>query len=262
MSASEFQATMAGYLLSLPGQPPSEQLSRAVKPGKPSAAARFAVYKNNVLARLVESLQATYPVVERLVGLDFFRFAALTYIGEHPPRTASLLEFGEAFAGFLEDFGPAHTLPYLPDVARLEYLYLQAYHAAEAAILGERGFAVLDPLANPDARLILHPSVQLLRSTYPVSRIWEINRLPTEISETLSFPQETEYLLIIRPEATVEVRRIGNGAYALLKSLVSGGSVRDAIQFAYRLTPGSDPGSALASLQASRVFVNTENDNA
>ena len=40
--------------------------------GAPSAR-RFAVYRNNVVVGLIETLKDAYPVVHRLVGAEFFR---------------------------------------------------------------------------------------------------------------------------------------------------------------------------------------------
>ncbi len=40
---------------------------------------RFSVYRNNVRGALVEALAVRYPVVQRLVGKDFFRVMARDY---------------------------------------------------------------------------------------------------------------------------------------------------------------------------------------
>ena len=85
-------------------------------------ARRFSVYRNNLYARLSDALRSRYPVVERLVGRDFFYAAAAVFIGAHPPSSPVLIEYGEAFPAFLETFEPARELPYLADTARLEWL--------------------------------------------------------------------------------------------------------------------------------------------
>ena len=95
--------------------------------------ARLAVYRNNVVVSLTDALAAAYPAVLSLVGERFFKAAAGVYVRAEPPRSPVLITYGQSFAQFLEGFAPAAKLPFLADVARLERLWLEAYHAADAA---------------------------------------------------------------------------------------------------------------------------------
>ena len=102
---------------------------------------RFAVHRNNVTVSLVAALAARFPVVERLVGEEFFRAMARAYVKREPPRSPVLLHYGATFPGFIEEFEPARTLAYLGDVARLELARGRAYHAADATPVGTEAFA-------------------------------------------------------------------------------------------------------------------------
>jgi len=94
---------------------------------------RFAVYRNTVAAGLIEALAARFPVVERLVGEDFFRAMAQAYVTQEPPRSPLLFRYGGSFADFIAGFAPAAPLPYLRDMARREYAQGLAYHAPIAS---------------------------------------------------------------------------------------------------------------------------------
>ena len=107
---------------------------------------RFAVYRNNVVASLVKALRARFPAVERIVGEEFFAGMARIYVTTHPPRSRLLVQYGDDFADFVEQFPPAAELRYLPDVARLETARTRAHHAADAAPLAPTR-APLAPLA-------------------------------------------------------------------------------------------------------------------
>ncbi|MEI4487568.1 DNA-binding domain-containing protein [Frigidibacter sp. MR17.14] len=149
-------------------------LSGSVQPGllavaPDEVAPRVAVYRNNVAHSLKAALARRYPVVERLVGLEFFAAMASLFIANHPPMTPVLQEWGQDFAGFLAQFPPVAGLPYLPDVARLEWLRGEAYHAADATFLPPARL-------SPDTPLHLHPSLRLLRSAWPVVGIWQANQ--------------------------------------------------------------------------------------
>ena len=74
--------------------------------GKPSAR-RFAVYRNNVIVGLSESMKITFPAVARIVGEEFFLAMARAYVVADPPRSPMLLEYGDGFPDFVERFPPA-----------------------------------------------------------------------------------------------------------------------------------------------------------
>ena len=104
---------------------------------------RFGVYRNNVIAGLVSSLAARFPVVGRLVGDEFFGAMARCYVIDQPPRSPVLLLYGDTFPEFIENFVPAGSIEYLADVARLEFAKGRAYHATDASPLHRKIMAAL-----------------------------------------------------------------------------------------------------------------------
>jgi hypothetical protein len=139
--------------------------------GAPSR--RFDVYRNNVYASLIDVLASRFPMVARLVGDEFFRTMARVYVEREPPRSPVLLRYGAGFADFVTDFPPAAPVPYLADVARLEWAWHAAYHAPDATplTLAELADAVHVAEHTP---LALHPSLHVVRSPYPVVTIWQL----------------------------------------------------------------------------------------
>jgi hypothetical protein len=257
-SLAELQAHFSAYLLAPAGSAPPAALPRGLRDGEAAATERLGVYKNNVYSTLIDALAATFPAVERLVGNEFFRYAAREYIAIHAPRSPMLLGFGHKFPQFLSRFAPAATVPYLPDVAELEFLWLEAYHAPESIGLdAERVSAMLAEPTRGHA-LRLHPSARLMRSRHPVSRIWELNRSPDEIEGKTRIPSEPEHLLIVRPRTTVEVRRVHPGAYAALEAFAARRSLVDAIAAARRTEPSLDIGAHLVALAAGESFCERE----
>ena len=127
---------------------------------------RLAVYRNNVIGSLVDALADTFPVVQELVGVEFFRAMAAVFVRQSPPRTRLLVQYGQGLPGFIEAFEPARSLPYLADMARLEFARVQAYHAADAPAATSE--AVAQALASGERmgelRLSCHPSVAVIRS--------------------------------------------------------------------------------------------------
>ena len=87
--------------------------------GKPDAK-RFAVYRNNVAVALSRALASRFPVVEKLVGTEFFAGMIRAYIAMSKPASPIITAYGDDFPDFIAAFEPAATVRYLADVARLE----------------------------------------------------------------------------------------------------------------------------------------------
>lgn len=141
--------------------------------------ARFAVYRNNVVVSLLGVLADTFPVVRQLVGDEFFRAMARRFVRDRPPRSAVMLDYGDTFPAWLADFEPAAALPYLADVARLEFARLQAFHAADAFPIehGSLARTLDEPRQLASTALELHPSLTVLASDHPIVSLWAAHQL-------------------------------------------------------------------------------------
>jgi hypothetical protein len=221
-------------------------------------ARRFAVYRNNVVHGLTQAMRRRYPVVERLVGTEFFRALAPLYLTADPPSTAVLIRWGAAFPEFLAGFPPLAGLPYLPDVARLEWLRGIAFHAADAPPLAAgRLAAETDP-----ARLRpgLHPSVGLLRSRHPVVTIWRVNQPGAEPAPVYLDAAETALVLRDRTDG-VPVMALSAGDAAFVAALKSGQSLLAATSAAVAAAPGHTPADILGLLFTAGALVAREGED-
>jgi hypothetical protein len=182
------------------------------------AARRFAVYRNNVQHGLTRALAARFPVVEQLVGAEFFTAMARVFIAGAPPAHPVLLSWGEAFPGFLEGFPPVAHLPWLADVARLELTRGRVYHAADAEPVIPDQLAVADP---ERLRLALHPSVALFASPYPALRIWQAHQ-PGAVPGAPIGTGPDHALIARRPDFAVIVERLEPDTHGVLAALAAG----------------------------------------
>lgn len=225
---------------------------RAIPPGlvdpdgDPSAK-RFAVYRNNVIAGLTEALTAAFPAVHRLVGAEFFAAMGRIFASGEPPRSPVMLGYGEGFADFIAAFEPAADLAYLPDVARLERAWVEAYHAAEASPLDPAALAALPPDQAPRIMLCLHPSLRIVRSAFPIVTIWQMN-IDGGVPSPIDLHAGGEDALILRPAAEVEVRALPPGAAAFIAALAAGRPVLESTVTALADHPRFELGAALAGL--------------
>lgn len=215
---------------------------------------RFAVYRNNVVVGLAEILKAAYPAVRRLVGEEFFDAMAGIYVRAEPPLSPILLDYGGTFPAFIETFPPAASVPYLADVARIEWAWVFAYHAAEACPLGADSFANIPADELPGLRLLLHPSVQVCRSSMPALTIWRMNIGEGEPGG-VTFDGEGEDTLVVRPDAIVETRSLPPGAADFIAALAAGHTVAEATELATACDRRFDLSANIAGLiEAGALF--------
>lgn len=188
-------------------------------------AKRFGVYRNNVVVGLVDALADTYPVVQALVGEEFFRAMAADFVRQSPPRSPVLAWYGAGFAEFVETFPPVAGLPYLAGVARLEWLRVEAWHAADAAPLPMDRIADLlaDAESLPQTRFTLHPALRVLRSAHPVVSLWAAHQGDDAATALATIDMaQGEAALLLRPGLDVEIVRIDPGAAEFIRHLQAG----------------------------------------
>ena len=225
-----------------------------VGPDREPSEKRFNVYRNNVVAGLVETLRAAFPAVCRIVGNEFFAAMARVYVAPEPPRSPIMLDYGETFPDFIREFEPAKSVPYLSDVARLERAWVEAYHAAEAPPADPSMLATIDSRSLQQMGFTLHPSVRVVRSSFPVVQIWLMN-IDGGVPTPIDIHNGGENALVIRPIAEVEVRRLPGGAATFIIGLAAGASVADATTLAFDEDSNFDLAGALRDLFAINAII-------
>lgn len=213
-------------------------------------ASRFAVYRNNVQSSLINALADSYPVVSQLVGDEFFRAMAGLYVQSCPPQGPLINDYGKDFAEFIDNFEPAAGVPYLADMARLERLRVQAYHAADAQPLRHEQIAAAlsDPQALSELTVGFHPSLNLLTSAFGVVAIWAAHQQDATLAGIdLDHGQNA---LVLRNGLEVEVFAIDHGASTFIQNLRNGQSLTQALETA----PAFDLSQTLALLISHHVI--------
>jgi len=231
-SLAELQSGFARALRDPHAPPPSGVSTRG------GSSRRFDVYRNNMVVSLVEALRATFPAVERLVGEEYFAAAARVYVERHPPRTPVLLCYGEHFGDFLDSFPSAAGVPYLGDVARLEWARSHALHAADAEPATIEALAGVPDSALESSTLTPHPSLSLVPSRWPVVSLWWACR-DAENSGEVDM-NEPETAVVARPATTVRVHRAPAGGGVFLAALLRGATLGAAAQEALDAVPEFD----------------------
>jgi hypothetical protein len=218
-------------------------------------ASAFDVYRNNVAAGLIKALTARFPVIVRLVGEEPFRALALRFIALYPPRSPVLLAYGEGFPAFLNGLDAAPSAEYLADIARLEVARGHAWHAADAEPVAADRFAALTQEQLPRLQVLLHPSVTLLRSRFPVVSAWAANQPGADAPIRC---WKGEDAIIARPRNEVTVVRLPGGGFAFLSSLSNGATLATAIEAAIHDHARFDLAANLAILAGTGIVADLQ----
>ena len=201
---------------------PAAPVPESIEPAE-----RFNIHRNNAAVSLVDALAESFPVVRRLVGDTFFRAMAVEFCRAEPPRSPALHEYGEALPQYIDSFRPAAGLPYLGDVACLEWAWQMAYHAAEAMPLKAGELAAIASTRQGELRLALHPATRLLTSRWPVLSIWTTNSSDRTV-RPVDLQSGGENVLITRPAATVEAHPLSAATMAFAQALGNGQKLSEA----------------------------------
>jgi len=207
---------------------------------------RLAVYRHHVLTSLTAALEATFPVVVRLVDARFFRFACDRYVRTEPPRGPCLFEYGATFPDFLAAFEPCRHLPWLPDVARLEWAMNAALHAPDVEAVSAEALRARPAGTLEAMDLRLHPSVSLLESEWPVDAVWRASQADGDGVTDLDAGGVR--LAVWRLGDDVVLRALAPAAFAARTALARGGRLGTALEHALAVDPEADLTELIRSL--------------
>ena len=215
-------------------------LAAEVRPG----AARLGIHRHHVLDSLASALAATFPTVQAVVGVDYFRGLARAFIGGSLPVQPVLTEYGADFPAFVAGHYVSRGLPYLADVARLDWALNLAFHAPAGDRLVAADLATVPADRLPALRLALAPGTALVGSPYPLDRIWRAAQ-PGAPADPVDLASGGVHLLVLRrPDDTAFVA-LSAGEATFARGIAEGLSLEEA---AGRPDSGFDLSAAFARL--------------
>jgi len=135
------------------------------------------IYHNQYFASLTNTLSKTYSCIKRLVGDDFFNMLAIDFIKKYSSKSGSIVDYGKEFANFLKQNKDCQTMPFLSDIANLEYAYERCYFTSDTFFVN---------------------------SNYPIVAIWQL----TDDSDELDLSSGKDNLKIYKKNFEVVVEKI------------------------------------------------------
>lgn len=227
---------------------PDSQILQHIRADGIDAADRLDIYRNNLREGFVKALALGFPVIERLVGAEYFHQLATEFLRAHPSRSGNLHHAGAPFAPWLRERFANTEYVYFADVAALEWAHAEALIAPEAQTLTADAFREIDPADYEHLMFDLHPACSFVRASCPVVRIWRANQPETQSDEIIDLASEADHVLVLRTPDCVEFHRLPLAQFAFFEALGAGDTLGLALERAQVVDADFDVSAALRQL--------------
>jgi hypothetical protein len=221
-----------------------------------TAAERMAIYANAYYARLLECLEAFFPVLKSALGEEVFASFAFEYLQRYPSKSYTLDRLGESFARFLDETRPGPEAggwpDFLIDLATLEWNIHQVFDGPGVEfqpLLTAEALQAFPVERFAESRLVPVPCLRLLAFRYPVNAYYTAARTAEEGEEVPIPDPEPERVALSRRDFVVRRYPLDPPQYALLEKILAGATVGEAIATAADAS-GLDDDALAAGLQS------------
>lgn len=218
---------------------------------------RLALYRGNLTVNWHKTLASAYPVIRQLVGEEFFDGLARAYGQAWPSSDPDLNCFGAHYARFLRSFPHVADLPYLADMAELEWALHRAHYAPAAVALTANDLAALAPEQLDLLALQLAPCCTLLAPAWTVLEAWRAHQPDSGVAAHAPLAGQ-EYGLVCRPRWQAQLLCISPAQHAALSVLLGGATLGEALDAAFACDEAFDVTSALQQWLTCGIFVRIE----
>jgi uncharacterized protein (UPF0276 family) len=209
---------------------------------------RIWVYQNNVFGALLDYLAEVYPAVRGVVGADFFKQMAYSFIELSPPVAGNIHLYGEGLLETISSTKGLESLPYIADLIRYEWALHTSYFSVVSDAL-DPGSIAQDQLLTTS--VVFNSSVSLVSSNYPVYEIQRQSLPEFEGKVEVNLNQSQDELLIYKSIHEVNCLVLDEYQAAFFKAINNSVNLLQAIEG----VQGSIPQDVL-STTLSLVFEN------
>jgi hypothetical protein len=222
---------------------PPERLESVILPSPTlSAAERVGVYQGMYLLRMHDALESDYYALAHFLGDDGFRGLVRDYVQAFPSTSFSLNRLGDQLPDFIRDTASVKNRGFCHDLARLELAVTHVYDSEETAPLTGDQIAAVPEADWPRAVLEPVAAFRLMSFRYPANAYLQTVRDEDHDNHPRPRPEEC-WLAIYRRHFSVYRQELPREAYDLLKEIVEGRVLGEALEAAATRRGGLDAGA-------------------
>lgn len=166
----EIQGNFQTYLLS----GAADAIERhVVGTDKVPVATRLSIYGDGYRTRLIEALEANFPVLAQLLGDEDFATLGTAYVRAHDSPFFNIRHYGNALADFLATDPGYAGAPVLAELARWEWTMTEVFDAADVESLSIEALARVKSEEWAELRFDWHPSLRRLALLWNAPQTWK-----------------------------------------------------------------------------------------
>lgn len=195
---------------------------------------RLWIYHNQLRLAWRDALETTYPATLALTGQRYFRRIARDYGRWYHAASGNLKDYGVAFPAYLDKRPELALYPYIPDVARLEWIRTESAAAAEDPGLPITVLADISEAVWPGLHMRLAASLRFLASAYPVACIFAAGsgHLHARAARASLRQQKAAALIVYRRGRAVTIETLTPAVWRWLLALADGRPLTEAVALA------------------------------
>lgn len=184
-------------------------------------AVRLAVYTQGYPARVTESLSEAFPAMAHILGEGSFASLAARYLEQLPAELRNLNDVGAALPAFLPLDRLSKELPFLPELAQLEWAVVTCFHGETVAPFDTSRCAGwgMDDWAR--ARIGFQPGMELVRSAWPLRELRQARHADRSAID-IDLVERPDRVLVYRSGFEVVVESVGATEASAIERLRAG----------------------------------------
>ena len=194
-------------------EPQPRLLRSIVESSVASQEERLSVYAEAYFSRLLEAMENDFPRVAEALKEDF-PIVCAAYLEIHPSTSPNIENIGGKFPQFLKTYSFTSAMPYVHDLARLEWAKIESFYALDSERVSPESLRGISDVAWSGAKFDLCSSLRILSLDYSVNTLLA--------SETEKVKKEKTFILIQRQNDWPVVTRLEKNEYLVLSFIQEG----------------------------------------
>jgi hypothetical protein len=137
------------------------------------AQAALGVYHNNYIENGIRALSISFATVAGLLDDSDFRRLAHDYLLAYPKQCYDWADYGESFAEFMYDIDALAAMPFLPEVAELDWRLMHIERAQDQSF-DAASFARLQSEDSANLSFVPSATLQIMPAVFPLSELYAL----------------------------------------------------------------------------------------
>lgn len=211
---------------------------------------RLQIYQNNILSNLNNTLKATYPFTLKTIGEKRFFQMSKDYISKYKSLNGNLDNYGNKLSFFLKRYNPLYNYPYLPDLAKIEWLKNITFDYKDEIHIEIEALLKIKPSKYHLLKLKLNNSSSLIKSSYTLT--------PLFTSNNYTPCKKRSYILLFRKDFFIRIEEISKSEWHFIKCLKKNLILQDAVEIASKHDANFNLNNILQKLFLNKLISNVQ----